>query len=69
MYLQNDAEMAEIYLVMFTCLACFNFYKVKSMNDLRRKMDIINKINMVDNNILSSISTQIFNAGVDVDLI
>ena len=36
------------------------------MNDLRKKMNIINKIIMVDNNILSSISGQIFDAAAEL---
>nr|DAD98634.1 MAG TPA: hypothetical protein [Siphoviridae sp. ctTnV63] len=45
MCLQNDAEIVKMYLVMFACLACSNFYKVKSLNDIRRNTNIINKIN------------------------
>lgn len=61
MYLQNDAEM-EMCLVWLVCLASTKFYKAKSLNDLRRDMNIINKM-IVNNNILSSISTQNFDAG------
>ena len=61
MYLQNDAEMVGKTLVELYLTLIENGFK--SMNDLRKKMNIINKIIMVDNNILSSISGQIFNAG------
>ena len=60
MYLQNDAEVVGKMLVELYLTLIENGFK--SMNDLRKKMNIINKIIMVDNNILSSISRQIFNA-------
>lgn len=62
MYLQNDVEMVnaelEMCLERLACLACSNFYKIKSLNDVKN----INKM-IVNKNILSSISRQIFNAG------
>lgn len=53
MYLQNDAEMvgkalAELY---FTLIGeCIYSHRFKNMNDLRRKMNIINQIITIDNN-------------------
>ena len=41
-------------------------FTAKSMNDMRKKMNIIKKIIMVGNNILSSISGQIFNAAAEI---
>lgn len=49
MYLQNNAEeigkaLAEMYLVMFISLAqSSSFYNVKSMNDMRKKINITKK--------------------------
>lgn len=53
MYLPNDAETAEKALaeLYFTLIEdCVYSHRFKNMNDLRRKMNIINQIITIDNN-------------------